>query len=576
MVRRPVDAGQIEALVETGMHPVAARVLAARMPKTPVERVSPSLSVLDKPDGLPNIDNAVVRIVTALDRGQVIGLVSDHDVDGTTAMSVLYEALVRHFGHRQDRIRCYIGHRLKEGYGLSDGVVQRIVTDALRPELVITADCGSSDEVRIAQLRKLGIDTICTDHHELPRDGAPRSAFACVSPALPESRYPDRMIAGCMVAWLLMCAVRRELVRTRRLRDDAVSLARSLDYVALGTVADCVSLARSVNNRAAVRYGLQLIAKGARPAWRAMRSFIGDAPRLSALDLAFQIGPRINARGRLDEAMAGVRFLLATKDETAIKYAKLLDEENERRKVIERTLTDTAVIDADSAVADGKCGLAIWLPEGHPGVHGIVASRLVERFGRPAACLSPKFGCDGMATGSVRGVAGVHVRNLLEQINERGRGILSAFGGHEGAGGVTLAVDAVGTFQQLFDEAVRESMNGKELAPTVFSDGEIGPDQIGPGLVEALALLEPYGREFPEPIFEGRFRVDAVRPVGRDASHLQITLRHAKGAVSGIWFNGSTVSIMPGGHVHIAFSPELKWFKNEWRLQVRVRGLISH
>ncbi len=574
-MRREYDAQTVRDLSDHGMHPVVARVLAARVSGNPERVVQPPITALDRPDGLPDLGVAVQRLVRALDRSEIIGICSDADVDGVTGHAVILEVLQRHFGHPADKVQSYIGHKMLEGYGLSDGVANRILAAPRQPSLVITSDCGSSDEARIARLRAAGIDTIVTDHHEIPTEGPPANALACVSPARRESLYPDRTIAGCMVSWLLLCALRQELLQTNRLLKTAPTLARSLDLVALGTVADCVSLARSVNNRAVVRYGLHLISSGMRPAWRAARRYLGEGPRLSAQDLAFQIGPRINARGRLESALMGVQFLLARDDSEAEKLSMALDVENERRKVIERQMLEYAVQQAEAIVAQGAKGIAVWLAQGHAGVHGIVASRLVERFGRPVACISPHAVQKDMANGSARGIPGIHVRDLLESVHQKGNELLEAFGGHEGAGGFRLATGDIPEFQRLFAELAGSALGDRALEPVIYSDGLLPTELLGPGLCEALGTLEPYGREFPQAIFESRFRVESTRNVGQGGAHLQMMLTHPKGTIGGIWFNAGDTRIVSGAPLQVAFSPELNWFNGSYRLQAKIHGVVE-
>jgi len=338
------------------------RIASARIPGDLNSLLAPPLSTLDHPATLPDIAKAIDRLMSAIDNDENIGIVSDHDVDGCTGHSVLIKALVGMMGVRPHRVVSYIGHRLREGYGLSDGVLARILATPQRPQVVITVDCGSSDEARISVLEDHGIDVIVTDHHEIPEAGPPASALACVSPARMGSRYPDPMIAGVMVAWLLMAALRTRMKETERLRPDAPGMASLLDYVALATVADCVSLGESRNHRAVARYGLQMIGEGCRPCWKAIRrrGWLG-APSVSARDLAFAIGPRINARGRLDEAMTGVMFLIARTAEEADDFARVLENENDERKGIERKLIEEAVEQADSMREPGAKRPSLWL-----------------------------------------------------------------------------------------------------------------------------------------------------------------------------------------------------------------------
>ncbi len=584
--RRRPDAAVLAALSaapdQDRLEAVVARVLAAReLPADipPAMVVAAPLSSLDPPEGLPDMAVAAARLADAVEAGEVIGIETDHDVDGVASHALLFEALGAGLGHPVAKLRSYIGHRLRDGYGLSEPVATAILEDQPQPSLVITADNGSSDEPRIRRLAAQGIDVIVTDHHALPVEGPPASALACVSPARSDSEYPDAMIAGCMVAWLLVCACRRELQRRGWPAADAMRPGTLLDLVALGTVVDCVSLGRSINNRAVVRAGLQRINTMSRPCWQAMRDVLNKRARdFTASDLAFGVGPRINARGRLDEAMAGVHFLRAADVDEAREWAALLEQNNTTRRQIEQRLRGEALAQAAQQVAAGQAGLTIWLPEGHAGVHGIVASRVVEAFGRPAVCLSPRQGHDALLTGSVRGVSGVHVRQALQCVSEQQPDVLKTFGGHAAAGGLTLERTARPVFARLWDDAVRAQIGVQGLLPVLWTDGELPPDEPSLALVARLAELEPYGRGFEPPVFEGCFEVVTLRGMG-DGSHLRLRLRTPAAIYEAVWFqaaraNGEAAEaswpVAAGEQLWVAYVPEANHYFGEPRLQLRV------
>jgi single-stranded-DNA-specific exonuclease len=382
-----------------------------------------------------------------------------------------------------------------------------------------------------------------------------------------------------MVAWLLMCVVRRALIDCGRLPADAPSLADLLDFVALGTVADCVSLAASINNRAVVRHGLQRINARTRACWRALRPRLSGERPVNARDLAFIVGPRINARGRLDEAMPGVHFLLADADPAAAELEQLLSDENDARKKIEAELKAIALREAGLQAGAGRCSLVIWMADGHPGVHGIVASRVVEAFGRPAVCLSPKLGIEELVSGSARGIDGFHVRDALQFVSERQPALMQAFGGHAGAGGLTLRRDGIAAFSGVFEQAARAQLGtGADLHPVVWSDGAIEPQSISVETVRALAKLEPYGRRFDAPLFDDEFLVEMVRPVG-NGSHLRLMLRPADAGrpIEAIWFRArlpdEPLPVREGERVGVAFTLEENIYRDISRVQLVVRQL---
>ncbi|NCX93801.1 MAG: single-stranded-DNA-specific exonuclease RecJ, partial [Gammaproteobacteria bacterium] len=305
MIRRKPHLEVLEALTAAGFNPFLARIVAGRIKPGQtfdgVNFLGPKLQVLDHPRSIKDIDKAVSRLVAAIANQEIIAIETDHDCDGQTAHAVMHTALIEIFGVPASKVQSFIGHRMKEGYGLSDAVATRILNAIPRPNVVITADNGSSDEPRIARLKEAGIDVIVTDHHHLPEEGPPKSAYACLNPTREDCDFPDDSIAGCMVAWLLMSALRQALIEAGLLSEKAPSLKGLLDYVAVGTVADCVSLSRSLNNRAVIRAGLQLISQMQRPCWQAILPLL-KRPFLRAEDLGFTIGPMLNSDGRLSDA----------------------------------------------------------------------------------------------------------------------------------------------------------------------------------------------------------------------------------------------------------------------------------
>lgn len=578
IVERPCDDDVLIAAQQLSLHPVAQRVLANRATKYGVDPdgvIDCGLQDLDSPLSLPDVEVAAERIATAIMNGEVIGLETDHDVDGVTSHAVLYQALNQFFHHPKEKIRSYIGHRLNEGYGLSDALCDRILADEVRPTLIVTADNGSSDGPRITRLRQAGIETVVTDHHGMPDEGSPVDAIACVSPARADSQFPDAMIAGVMVSFLLMCVVRQRLIGAGHLPVSASRMTPLLDYVALGTVADCVSLARSRNNRAVIKAGLGPINNGSRPCWQAIRPHLGDESKpLSSSDLGFGIGPRINAVGRLDDAMVGVRFLLAESVNEAAQYVEELNKGNLLRREIENELKEEAMEVGELQVESGRTVVQVCLTQGHAGVHGIVASRLVERFGRPAVCFSPKVGEPGVLTGSARGIEGMHVRNAMKEVDARAPGLLIRFGGHEGAGGLTLRESDFPKFEALYEQVVTEQVAGRKLEPLVITDGLIDTRQITAELISGLQALEPYGREFESPLFTAAFKVMSASSMGADKTHWRFKLIGAEGGIfEAVWFNaGEECPLDMSDLWRLAFTPELNWWRGNAKLQLMIRA----
>ncbi|WP_046078400.1 DHH family phosphoesterase [Halomonas sp. HG01] len=576
---RPRDeALEARALAE-GLTPLQARVLAGRLSGHAGELaplVSPSLRHLAHPERLKDARPAAERIAQAVVEGEHIGILTDYDVDGITSHVVIRRTLNELFGVPEDRLHSLIGHRIHDGYGISLPLVERTLKLSPRPSLVITADCGSSDEPRIARLKAAGIDVVVSDHHALPVEGPPASAFATVNPTRDDCDYPDPTIAGCMVAWLTMSLARSVLIEWGVLAAATPKLSPWLSYVALGTVADCVSLGGSAANRAVVTQGLALINRMEAACWRTMAERLGaDSVPFDAETLAFQMGPRINARSRLDDPYAALHFMLAADDATAARHLETLDQDNQSRKAIEADMAEQARALARPQLADDAPALVVYLEDGHPGVQGIVASRLVQAFGRPTLVLTPAAQA-GMLTGSGRSIEALHLRDALQRTFELAPEALPRFGGHRGAAGVGVPVESLEAFRTAFLQAVREQLGDTELFPRVFTDGELAPAQLSLATLDELEALGPYGREFDPPLFEGEFLVESLRPVGAEGNHLMMELSAGPVSTRAIWFRALTPGEVPafgvGDRLHCAY----KLNRNRWRGRESLQLMVEH
>lgn len=547
--RRRMDAAVLTAAEQEGFTPLQARIIAGRMAMSYEQpsirkRVLPRIADLDSYVLLPDIDKAVARICDAIEQGEVISPCCDHDADGSTAMAVMVTALVEYFGVPVEKVVPFNSHRMREGYGVSNAVVDRIVENNPRPSLVITGDQGSADHDRVTRLRAEGIETIITDHHEIPSNGIPVDAVAVVNPTRPDSNFPDKNVAGCHVSWLVMCAVRAELINRKWLPSTAPRLGDLLDWVALGSACDAVSLSASMNNRALIAHGLNIMNTRRRPAWEGMAAVLGKEGEFSAPDLAWTIGPRLNARSRLSEAMTGVQFLMCDNYDKAVQLATVLESDNQTRRAIEKELTDSAMTMASLQASTGSPAIVVRLENGHAGIHGISASRMTEAFGRPAVMLSPKEGEPGVFTGSLRTAAGVNVKQALDLVNEWEPGLLISYGGHHGAGGCRMLDDSIERFQELFCGAVLDQVPASALHPTILSDGELDHSPTI-SMVQEISELEPYGREFEPATFHGQFEVLRAALVGKDKTHMKLDLRDRHGSkLSGIWFSAIKTSTL--------------------------------
>jgi single-stranded-DNA-specific exonuclease len=514
-------------------------------------------------------------VVQAIGEGRRIGIVTDYDVDGICSHVVLYEALHHYFGVPASCLKSYIGHRLKDGYGISEGLTDKILADDFSPDLIISADCGSSDEERIQRLKQAGIDVVVTDHHSIPTAGIPVSAIATVNPRREDCAYPDKAIAGCMVSWLLMCYVRNLLIEKGHLPPEAPKLAASLDCVALGTVADAVSLV-SPANRAVINAGLTRMNQLARPCWRAMFNLLGrTAEPFTTQDLGFQIGPRINARSRMADPYAALRFVLSEDLQTAELCLSALDHNNRERKQTEQEMLRIAREQAYSALAASRATIVAVDARFHAGVQGIVASRLVETFGRPAIIFSHASN-PGHLTGSARTIEPLHIQKVLQAVAALHPDLFVAFGGHRGAAGLTIYRDRLAHFKEAFETAVQARVEPHDLGPVIWTDGSLDASRISMDTISEIEKLAPFGRGFEEPVFEGWFEITRLRRVGAESMHLSMELlSKTRQAFKAIWFRAvesadTPLPVKTGETVRCAYRLNKNRFRGKVYLQLIV------
>lgn len=564
--------------LETGVSPLLAHIVACRLTEFAGDInsiIKPGLKYIDRPALLKDSDKAAARIARAIMAAERIGIATDYDVDGVTSHAVIQRALTEYFRFPAPRIDNLIGHRVKDGYGISEGLTARILAQPELPAVIITADCGSSDNPRIARLKAAGIDVIVTDHHAMPLEGIPAAAYAVINPSRQDCHYPDDTIAGCMTAWLLMSHVRNKLIDLGYLPPDSPKLARELDYVSLGTVADCVSIG-TATNRAVVTIGLNYLNRFERPCWRAMRTLLDKKNHpFNAEDLGFQIGPRINARSRMADPYAALKYLLADDDQAAMDYLSILDVDNRDRRKTERQMVETASQEAYQQVLQGRSSLVIYLQDGHAGVQGIVASRLAQSFGRPTVVLCNASDPEQL-TGSSRSIPSLHIRDALQQVADWQPGLFIKFGGHQGAAGFTVYRSGLTVLHELFERAVTLQLGNTELAPTLWTDGILATEAISLKTFEELEQLQPYGREFEAPVFENTFEVISLRAVGAEAIHLSLALRAADGIYKAIWFRALEAEsdpypLTPGDTARCAFSLALNEFRGARTLNLVIQ-----
>ncbi|QIW09733.1 single-stranded-DNA-specific exonuclease RecJ [Francisella sp. LA112445] len=533
-----------------------------------------SIKDLSSPFLFKDIDKAVDRLYVALQNNEVIGLETDHDCDGQTSHAIFHEALTKVFGYPKDNIRSYIGHRMKEGYGLSESLMNRILTDSIRPSLIITADNGSTDEPRIAVLKQNGIDTIVTDHHGIPPEGAPKSAVAVLNPTQDGCNYPDKAIAGCMVAWLFMAALRRKYIQNNKPVSKSYGLSNLLDFVAIGTVADCVSMANSYNNRIVTKLGLEQLKENDRLCW----DFI-DRDKLSSEYIGFSIAPILNSDGRVSDALGSVSFLLEEDDEKIENIFNNLKNQNNQRKDIQKQITQEAIVQA-SDLNNTKKSLCILLENGHSGIHGISASRVKEMFGKPVIIFSQTQNDPNLISGSARSIDDIHIKQVLDNIASLDSNLMLKYGGHKGAAGLTIKYQDFAKFYDLFETLVSHIVESDNivLEPCIEYDFELNVDDFNLDTLTKIESLEPYGREFDKPIFCNDFSIEQVRLVGQDKNHAQLVLRYKDTtSIKAIWFNATDNVVVDeiaiGDTVRVCYQLQKEEFLGQVNLSLNIRAL---
>lgn len=521
---------------------------------------------------LNGIDSAVTHLYNALREGLRIIVVGDFDADGATSTALSVLAL-RSLGC--DNVSYLVPNRFDDGYGLSPEVVDQ--AHARGAQLILTVDNGISSHAGVARAHELGIPVVVTDHH-LPGDTLP-DAEAIVNPNLRDCDFQSKSLAGVGVAFYLMLALRAYLrdngwFEARGLA--APNLAELLDLVALGTVADVVPL--DANNRILIWQGLSRIRAGrCRPGIKALLEVANrDAQKLAASDLGFALGPRLNAAGRLDDMSVGVALLLCDNLGEARQLANDLDALNQTRKEIEQGMQAEALtlceqLERSRATLPG--GLAMYHPEWHQGVVGILASRIKERFHRPVIAFAPAG--EGVLKGSGRSVQGLHMRDALERLDTLYPGLMLKFGGHAMAAGLTLEEARFEEFQRRFGELVTEWLDPALLQGEILSDGPLSPQEMTLEVAEMLREAGPWGQMFPEPLFDGEFRLLQQRLVGE--RHLKLMLEPVGGGplLDGIAFNVDTTRWPDNGvrQANIAYKLDVNEFRGNRSVQLIIENL---
>jgi len=534
VVRRPLE-DSADGL-PADIHRVLRRIFLARGVRAPHD-IDLALRGLLPPSGLGDVRRAAARLAQAVREGERILIVGDFDADGATGTALAMLAL-RAMGSETTGFR--VPNRFEFGYGLSRPLVDTLAPDP--PDLIITVDSGVCSISGVARAAELGCEVIVTDHH-LPGEVLP-AATAIVNPNLDGDEFPSKSLAGVGVVFYLLSVVRSELEASGWFgsRRPAPQMSQWLDLVALGTVADLVPLDR--NNRILVQNGIARIRRGlARPGVMALMRVAGRDYRYArASDLGFAVGPRLNAAGRLEDMSVGIRCLVTEDTGEATALAAELDRLNHQRRAMQEEMQRQAFEDVNALLerirgAPLPPALCLHDPGWHQGVVGLVASRVKDAVHRPVVAFAPESEGSSSLKGSARSIRGLHIRDALAAVDAHNPGLMTAFGGHAMAAGLSLAEAQLEQFTEAFQAEIHRLLDGDEPVNEIRTDGGLEPSDFGKELALAVEGAGPWGQRFPEPLFDGVFEVLEHRIVGE--KHLKMRLGHPRGGdtVDAIAFN---------------------------------------
>jgi single-stranded-DNA-specific exonuclease len=561
-IRREQNAQQVGALARgLGISPVLAALLTSRGYTDEVSArsfLTPSHDQLQDPYLMLGMSEAVARLLRAIDDGEPILVYGDYDVDGTTGTAVLLRAL----SLLGAQTGFHVPHRFTEGYGIRQEALEKAASEGYK--LIISVDCGIRAHEPLYWARDNGLDVIITDHH-LPDEGeGVPPAFAVLNPNQVGCNYPDKTLAGVGVAFKLVTALFR--ARGRESQINAF-----LKIVAIGTVADVAKL--TGENRTIVALGLEDLAKATNPGLRALMEVAGcgDGAGMTAYDIGFRIGPRINAAGRMDAARAVVE-LFSTRDVgEARRLAKHLDERNQERKEVQRQIVELAIAELENAqTSGGGSHVAVIAGEGwHRGVIGIAASKIAERVNRPCVVLS--IDSEGnVAHGSARSIEPYHLLNGLTSCAD----LFEKFGGHSHAAGITIKPGRIAELRQRLNEHAASCLSDEDLQPCVYVDADLPTEEITFDLVGELQKLEPYGAGNPRPTFQARNLCILSEPRLIGQRHLKMTVAGPqRRPLETIWWNAAEYANSLKGRIDMAYTIETSKWGGETFLQLSVQDV---
>ncbi|GGW52655.1 single-stranded-DNA-specific exonuclease RecJ [Alishewanella tabrizica] len=566
--RRPLPQG--ESVLDPALHPILQRLYLSRGVRSNNE-LQRNAGALLPFSQLKGMVSATALLIDALTQQQRIVIVGDFDADGATSTAVLMSGL-KAFGFKY--LEYMVPNRFEYGYGLTPELAEIVVAQGA--ELIITVDNGISAIEGVALAKNAGVKVLVTDHH-LPGAELP-AADAIVNPNQPGCDFPSKALAGVGVAFYLLLALRAALRDQGYFQQHNLpepNVAELLDLVALGTVADVVPL--DSNNRILVHQGLMRIRAGkCRPGIQALIDVANrDATKLTASDFGFALGPRLNAAGRLDDMALGISCLLAPNLGLARQYAAELDALNGERRSIEQSMQVEAQAFLSQLSFDGsslpEC-LCLYRADWHQGVIGILAGRIKEQFHRPTIAFAQ--GDNGELKGSARSIPGLHMRDLLEEIASQYPGLIKKFGGHAMAAGLTIAEEKLETFKVALGFTAKKYLTAEQLQAIIFSDGELDHSCFELDFAQLLQNAGPWGQAFPEPVFDGEFKLLNQKMLAD--RHLKLMLQGPGGKlVDAIWFNADNkawpnVNVQ---RVRLAYQLDINEYREQQSLQLIVRHM---
>ena len=552
------------------LHPVIKRIYSSRGISS-LDDCLLNLSSLHRPEEMNNMELACDLLEAALYKQNSILIVGDFDADGATSSALAMLSMkAMGFAH----VDFLVPNRFEFGYGLTPEIVQ--VALQRKPDLIITVDNGIASMEGVALAKSNGVKVLVTDHH-LPGSELPE-ADCLLNPNLSDCTFPSKSLAGVGVVFYLMLALRSRLRDVGWFASEGIvepNLGDYLDIVALGTVADVVPLDK--NNRCLVKNGLQKIVSGrGRPGIRALLEVAGrDLSSLSASDLGFAVGPRLNAAGRLDDMSLGIECLLCDDENKAKQLAYQLDEMNKDRRNIEQNMQANALeaLELLSINDEGRAGLCLYDASWHQGVIGILASRLKEKFHKPTIIFADAG--DGTIKGSARSISGLHMRDLLDLISKQKPKVLQKFGGHAMAAGLSLRLDDFEEFCGLYYSTLEELVDEETLTRVHYTDGVLESEYLSLEFAQLLRESGPWGQHFPEPVFEGQFRVQQQKIVGSKHLKLVLELPASNMSIDAIAFNQAE-EVLQKQHqeIRVLYRLDVNSFRGRQTPQLMIENLL--